>query len=98
MSLSMSSVSVSFFSVLCVYVWVVILKVHVTVNVCNDVHVNIVWSCCVCAINSYRNDVILYCAKYSLCRSEYIYIFKDSCLCNISFHGYVISGHLVVCS
>ena len=64
-----------FFSVLCVYVWVVILKVHVTVNVCNDVHVDIVWSVCVCAINSYRNDVILYCAKYSLCRSEYIYIY-----------------------
>ena len=32
------------------------------------------WSCCVCAINSYRNDVILYCAKYSLCRSEYIFL------------------------
>lgn len=57
-----------FFPVLCVYVWVIILKVHVTVNVCNDVH------CCVCAINSYRNDVILYCAKYSLCRSEYIFL------------------------
>lgn len=70
-----------FFSVLCVYVWVVILKVHVTVNVCNDVHVNIVWSCCVCAINSYRNDVILYCAKYSLCR--YIYIFLKILVCAI---------------